>query len=318
MKNYDALALGELLIDFTTHGTSAQGHPLLEANPGGAPGNVMAMLARLGRRTALISKVGVDAFGRQLKNALLSAGVENRFVCSSPDTPTTLAFVQTSPDGDRDFTFYRNPGADVTLTAQDLPHEALRSCRLFHFGSLSMTHSTCREATLAAIDEAHAAGAICSFDPNLRPPLWSSLDIARQMIACGLERCDVLKMAEEEITWFTGRESSLDAAKDMQQRYALPLVFVTQGARGSFALSEDVHVAVPGFPVHALDTTGAGDTFFGCVLHQVLTLGLRHYTAPTLCAMLRLANAAAALITTRQGALTVMPTPQEIEQQMKG
>ena len=170
-KSVDVTAIGELLIDFTENGTSAQGNPLMEANPGGAPCNVLAMLQRLGKQTAFIGKVGNDMFGRQLKEAVCEVGIDTRNLIMDEEIHTTLAFVHTYPDGDRDFSFYRNPGADMMLTKDEVQDDLIRTSRIFHFGTLSSTHEGVRAATRHAIDVAKDAGCIVTFDPNLRPPL---------------------------------------------------------------------------------------------------------------------------------------------------
>ena len=200
-KKIDVTALGELLIDFTENGTSAQGNPILEVNPGGAPCNVLAMLQKLGKQTAFIGKVGDDMFGRQLTEAVSSVGVDTRALLVDKEVHTTLAFVHTYPDGDRDFSFYRNPGADMMLTKDDVDEDLIRSSRIFHFGTLSSTHEGVREATRYAIEVAREAGDLISFDPNLRPPLWSSLDDAKREIEYGLAiraASDSLLQREEE------------------------------------------------------------------------------------------------------------------------
>ncbi len=314
MKSYDVVALGELLIDFTESGWSPQHHPLLEANPGGAPCNVLAMLSRLGRKTALISKVGEDAFGDQLRDAAVSAGVDVSGLCRSREVPTTLAFVHTRPDGDREFSFYRHPGADCTLSPEELDDTLLTSCRIFHYGTLSMTAEPCRSATLTAIDRAKRAGAMLSFDPNLRPPLWHSLDEARRWVDYGLSQCDIAKLADDELTWFTGCEDMEEAVRQIRSRYPnIQLLLATFGRDGSRAYAGDVSAFRPAVQVHTVETTGAGDTFCACVLNQVLNHGLTAWTQAELEAMLDFSNAAAALITTRKGALSVMPTRAEVE-----
>ncbi|MDE5863281.1 MAG: carbohydrate kinase, partial [Lachnospiraceae bacterium] len=184
-KVYDVVALGELLIDFTENGTSAQGNPVLEANPGGAPCNVLAMLNRLGHRTGFIGKVGQDMFGTQLEQALKEVGISTEGLVKDEKIHTTLAFVHTLAGGDRDFSFYRKPGADMMLTESEINEEMLEGCRIFHFGSLSMTDEICRSATKKAIELAKKNGSIVSFDPNLREPLWESLDAAREQIDYG-------------------------------------------------------------------------------------------------------------------------------------
>ena len=206
MKKFDVVTLGELLIDFTDNGMSAQGNTMFEANPGGAPCNVLAMLNKLGHPTAFIGKVGKDIFGLKLKSVLEEVGIDTSNLIVDEDARTTLAFVQTFEDGDRDFSFYRNPGADMLLTADEVDGELVKSARLFHFGTLSMTHEGVREATKKAIRLAKENGAIVSFDPNLRPPLWKSLDDAKEQAAYGFTQCDVLKISDNEIQWFTGEE----------------------------------------------------------------------------------------------------------------
>ena len=191
---YDVTSLGELLIDFTENGISPQGNPLLEANPGGAPCNVLAMLERLGKKTAFIGKVGKDMFGDQLRKAVEEVGINTDNLITDEEVHTTLAFVHTYPDGDRDFSFYRNPGADMMLKKEEISSDLIANSRIFHFGTLSSTHEGVREATRYAIDLAKKAGCIISFDPNLRPPLWKSLDDAKREIEYGLTKCDVLKL----------------------------------------------------------------------------------------------------------------------------
>ena len=198
-RSYDVTALGELLIDFTENGTSAQGNPVMEANPGGAPCNVLAMLNRLGKKTAFIGKVGKDMFGNQLKAAVEEVGIDTQALVMDDEVHTTLAFVHTYPDGDRDFSFYRNPGADMMLTIDEVPDDLIRDSRIFHFGTLSSTHEGVRKATRHAIDVAKEAGCIITFDPNLRPPLWKSLEDARKEIEYGLTKCDVLKISDNEV-----------------------------------------------------------------------------------------------------------------------
>ena len=198
-KSFDVTTLGELLIDFTENGSSSQGNPLLEANPGGAVCNVLAMLEKLGKKTAYIGKVGQDMFGTQLKEAVEEVGIDTRNLIMDPVYHTTLAFVHTYPDGDRDFSFYRDPGADMMLTKEEVSEELIRDSRIFHFGTLSSTHPGVREATRYAIDVAKDAGCIITFDPNLRPPLWKSLEDAKVEIEYGMSKCDVLKISDNEV-----------------------------------------------------------------------------------------------------------------------
>ena len=313
MKKYDVTALGELLIDFTENGESGQGNPLFEANPGGAPCNVLAMLTKLGHKTAFIGKVGDDFFGKQLKEAIEEVGIDSTGLCMDKEIHTTLAMVHTYPDGDRDFSFYRNPGADMMLKESEVKEELIKESKLFHFGTLSMTHEEVRKATKKAIQIAEDAGNIISFDPNLREPLWNSLDEAKEQILYGLSHCHILKISDNEIQWLTGQEDYTDGVKWILERYQIPLILVSMGKEGSRAYYGGKMVEVkPFIQKNTIETTGAGDTFCGCVLHYICEHGLENLTEENLFEMLQFANAAASIITTRKGALRVMPEEKEI------
>lgn len=317
MKQYDVVALGELLIDFTENGTSGQGNPIYEANPGGAPCNVLSMLTKLGRKTAFIGKVGQDIFGNRLKATLEEVGIDTSNLVMDEDIRTTLAFVETFPDGDRDFSFYRNPGADMMLKEEEVDTELLKDTNLFHFGTLSMTHDEVGNATKKAIDVAKAAGAVISFDPNLREPLWKSLDDAKEQVAYGLSKCDVLKISDNEIQWFTGEEDFDAGIRKLREQYDIPLIMLSMGKDGSRAYYQDLRVEVaPFLQEKTIETTGAGDTFGACCLHHVLKYGLDGFDEGKLTEMLTFANAAASIITTRKGALRVMPEESEVRKLM--
>jgi len=315
MKRYDVVALGELLIDFTENGISSQGNPVFEANPGGAPCNVLAMLRKLGKRCAFIGKVGEDMFGQQLKTVAEQAGIDMSALLMDRDVHTTLAFVKTFPNGDRDFSFYRNPGADMMLREDELPLEMIRSARIFHFGTLSMTHEDVRAATKTAVLTAKKADAIISFDPNLRPPLWNSLEEAREQMAWGLSQCDVLKISDNEIEFLTGTDD-FDKGVDAiwKQWPGIRLINVTAGPGGSYAYVRGNRVFVPGFLLGGtIETTGAGDTFCASVLNFILEHGLDSLNGEDLKEMLRFANAAAYLVTTKKGAIRSMPERAQVE-----
>ena len=314
MKSFDVVALGELLIDFTENGLSPQGNPMLEANPGGAPCNVLAMLTRLGKKTAFIGKVGDDLWGKALKNAVSEVGIDTQNLLTDKDVRTTLAFVHTAEDGDRDFSFYRNPGADMSLRADEVSEDLIASTRIFHFGSLSMTHPGVREATVRALRYARAHDCLVSFDPNLREPLWSSLEEAKQQIAFGLSRCDILKISDNEIRWFTGEYDFDKGVAHLQKTYHIPLILLSMGKDGSRAYYRDIKAeAKPFLQENTIETTGAGDTFCACALNYILDHGLDALTERDLAELLTFANAAASIITTRKGALRVMPTREEVE-----
>lgn len=312
-KSFDVTTLGELLIDFTENGSSSQGNPLLEANPGGAVCNVLAMLEKLGKKTAYIGKVGQDMFGTQLKEAVEEVGIDTRNLIMDPVYHTTLAFVHTYPDGDRDFSFYRDPGADMMLTKEEVSAELIRDSRIFHFGTLSSTHPGVREATRYAIDIAKDAGCIITFDPNLRPPLWKSLEDAKVEIEYGMSKCDVLKISDNEVEFMCGTDDYDKGAAMIQEKYNIPLVLVTMGKAGSRAYYKGMIVeAAPFLQENTIETTGAGDTFCASTLNYVLEHGLDNLTEENLKELLTFANAAASLITTRKGALRVMPSKQEV------
>lgn len=312
-KKIDVTALGELLIDFTENGTSAQGNPILEVNPGGAPCNVLAMLQKLGKQTAFIGKVGDDMFGRQLTEAVSSVGIDTRALLVDKDVHTTLAFVHTYPDGDRDFSFYRNPGADMMLTKADVDEDLIRSSKIFHFGTLSSTHEGVREATRYAIDVAKEAGDLISFDPNLRPPLWDSLEDARREIEYGLGKCDILKISDNEVEFLFDTTDYDLGARLLQEKYHIPLILITLGPNGSRAYYKGLRVeAAPFLQEHTIETTGAGDTFCASSLNYILEHGLDNLTEQNLAELLTFANAAASLITTKKGALKVMPEKEEV------
>ena len=312
-KSFDVTTLGELLIDFTENGSSSQGNPLLEANPGGAVCNVLAMLEKLGKKTAYIGKVGQDMFGTQLKEAVEEVGIDTRNLIMDPVYHTTLAFVHTYPDGDRDFSFYRDPGADMMLTKEEVSEELIRDSRIFHFGTLSSTHPGVREATRYAIDIAKDAGCIITFDPNLRPPLWKSLEDAKVEIEYGMSKCDVLKISDNEVEFMCGTDDYDKGAAMIQEKYNIPLVLVTMGKAGSRAYYKGMIVEVaPFLQENTIETTGAGDTFCASTLNYILEHGLDNLTEENLKELLTFANAAASLITTRKGALRVMPAKQEV------
>ena len=310
---YDVVALGELLIDFTESGISEQGNPILEANPGGAPCNVLAMLTKLGRSTVFIGKVGNDMFGKQLRDTLVEAGIGTDGLLIDDAVHTTLAFVHTGVDGDRSFSFCRNPGADMMLVPEEVDTTMIQSSRIFHFGTLSMTHVSCREATKKALSIAKESGCIISFDPNLRELLWENLEQAKEQTLYGLSFCDVLKISDNEIRWLTGEQDYDKGVAWIRERFDIPFILVSLGKEGSMAYSKSGFASVPAFVRDdTIETTGAGDTFCGCILHSVLQYGLIDYTEKQLSNMLTFANAAASIITTRKGALRVMPEESEV------
>lgn len=317
-KQFDVIALGELLIDFTLNGKSEQGNNMFEANPGGAPCNVLAILQKLGKKTAFIGKVGNDQFGRLLRETIEEAGINSDSLLVDKEVNTTLAFVHTFPDGDREFSFYRKPGADMMLKEEEVSEETVKAAKIFHFGTLSMTHEEVRKATLKAVGLAKKNGLLVSLDPNLRPPLWSSLDLAKEQMLSAMEHCDILKISDNEIQFITGVEDYDEGIQMIRDKFHIPLVCLTLGKDGSRAYYKDMRVEVAGFPQeHVTDTTGAGDTFCGSVLNYVLEHGIEDLCEENLKEMLTFANAAASLITTKKGAIRSMPEKSEVEAMLK-
>lgn len=313
MKNLDVIALGELLIDFTENGFSANGNPLLEANPGGAPCNVLAMLQNLGKKTAFIGKVGKDAFGDYLKDTVCQAGIDVTNLIQDATVPTTLAFVHTAADGDRSFSFYREPGADMMLSESEIDYSQIEDAKIFHFGTLSMTHDGVRTATIKAVDYAKEHGLLISFDPNYRPLLWKKEEAAKEMIRYGCSVCDILKISDDEITFITGKDTVEEAIPLFLEMHRPKLMCVTCGKNGSIAIYKDMQVACDAvLRPDTIETTGAGDTFMGCMLNYVLEHGIENLTEDDLRRMQQFAAMAASIITTRKGALKVMPTKDEI------
>lgn len=311
-KKYDVIALGELLIDFTMNGQSEQGNNMFEACPGGAPCNVLALLNKMGKKTAFIGKVGKDQFGALLRDTITEAGIDASNLMVDENVNTTLAFVHTFPDGDREFSFYRNPGADMMLTADEVNPEVVKDTKVFHFGTLSMTHEGVREATKKAVETAKANGCLVSFDPNLRPPLWSSLDIAKEQMEYGFGKCDILKISDNEIQFVSGKEDYDEGIAYLQETYNIPLILLTMGKDGSRAYYKGMRVERPGFSVKAIETTGAGDTFCGSSLNYLVDHDFENLTEEQLGEMLTFANAAAALVTTKKGAIKAMPVKEEV------
>ena len=291
-KAFDVVALGELLVDFTQNGLSEQGNLLFEANPGGAPANVLAMLRKLGKRCAFVGKVGADSFGDMLARTVEEAGIDTRGLMRDREIPTTLAVVHTFPNGDRDFSFYRKPGADI------------------------LTDDPCRAATEKAVKLAKEAGALISFDPNLRLPLWKTEDDAKAAIEWGLARCDVLKIADNELLFMTGESDFDRGASILRGRFPnIRLFDVTAGAEGSYAYYGEERVFVPACKRGGvIETTGAGDTFCASVLSFVLEHGIDGLTDDDLRAMLRFANTAAYIVTTKKGAIRSMPEREQVNE----
>ena len=269
---YDVTAIGELLIDFATKGSNDAGYPVMEANPGGAPGNFLAALTAYGQRTAFLGKVGDDAFGHLLLNTLSAAGIETRGIVTDPSVFTTLAFVTFSPEGDRSFSFARKPGADTCLTFEELDLSLIDESRLFHFGTLSLTGEPVRTATQKAVAYARERGKRVTFDPNLRLPLWESEAEAREQILWGLHQADVVKISDNEVDflWGCGEE---EGGRRLLTEFGVKLAMVTLGPKGCYLTNGKYAVHAPCPPANTIDTTGAGDIFGGSAVSRFLEIG---------------------------------------------
>lgn len=311
---YDVVALGESLIDFTPDGHNDMGMRLFSRNPGGAPANVLAMYARLGGKTAFIGKVGDDGFGRFLRDTLAQAGIHTGGMRLTGACGTTLAFVQLDESGDRSFSFYRKPGADILLEAEEVDLALVESCGVFHFGSVSLTDEPCRSATLYGARRARAAGAVISYDPNYRPLLWDSEARAVAEMTAALDLADIVKVSEEEMVLLTGRTDLEEGARALMAHGAA-LVLVTRGPEGAWFLARGGRGLVPAYPVHAVDTTGSGDAFLGALLWRLggkSAADLGRISQGEWEGHVAFANAAGGLTATKKGAIPALPSEEEI------
>lgn len=308
----DIVAIGEVLIDLTQTGVNEAGVPVYAANPGGAPANLAVAAARLGASTALISKVGKDAFGRYLRGVLEENGVDVCALAEDEDQHTTLAVVSVDDKGERDFAFYRDPGADAMLLKEEIPLGLLKEARFLHFGSVSLTREPARTTTLCAVEAARAMGAVITYDPNYRAALWPDKETALRRMRRPLDMVDVLKISDEELPLLTDT-GDLDAGSAALADKGIRLVLVTLGPRGVYYRMGGHTGTVPGVPCTVGDTNGAGDTFFGAVLARLARLdGLDALDEATLREILAYANRAASITTSRRGAIPAMPTQAEL------
>lgn len=308
----DITAVGEILIDLTQSGVNEQGIPRFDANPGGAPANLAVAASRLGAGTAFIGKVGKDSFGDSLRDCLAENGVDVTGMVVDPVQHTTLAVVSLDPSGERHFSFYRDPSADVNLNGSEIPAELLKNTRFLHFGSVSLTAEPARSATLYAARTAKEFGATVSYDPNYRASLWSDAETAVKRMLEPLPLVDVLKVSDEELPLLTGTDD-LETGTALLAEKGISLILVTLGPKGAFYRFRGQIGLVPGVPCKVGDTNGAGDTFFGAVLSQLARLeSLDALSVPELERIVALANKAASITTSRHGAIPAMPTLEEV------
>lgn len=314
----EVVALGELLIDFTCASTDADGYPTMAAHPGGAPANFLAALSKFGAKTALLGKVGTDAFGKLLTATLTSAGIETKGLVTDDDVFTTLAFVTLDEHGDREFSFSRKPGADTCIRFEELDMSLIDGAKVFHFGTLSLTDEPARSATYRAVEYARSQGKLITYDPNLRKPLWKDLDVCRKQMLWGLNQADVVKISDEEVEFLfdLGVE---EGATYILENYGVKLVFVTCGADGCYFRNGVCSGKVPSLSgIKVVDTTGAGDIFGGSAVWKLLQLGKSPETlnAEELQEVVRFACTAAGLSTTKPGGISSVPEYEAVLKRM--
>lgn len=307
----DIVAIGEVLIDLTQKGTDELGVGQYAANPGGAPANLAVAAARLGAETAFIGKVGADAFGSYLRRVLEENGVDTTGMLTDAHEHTTLAVVSVDGTGERSFSFYRDPSADVNLRAEEIPAALLRDTRVLHFGSVSLTAEPARSATLYAAKMARENGCLVSYDPNYRESLWHSREEAVAQMKAALPLCDILKISDEELPLLTGTNDPAEGSRQLSE-LGIRLIFVTLGADGAFYRMGEHTGSVPGIRVKVGDTNGAGDTFFGAALSKLVRENLDTLTPERLAEIAAFANKAASITTSRHGAIPAMPRLEEI------
>lgn len=315
---FDVTALGEVLIDFTPNGVSEAGQRVFEQNPGGAPANVLAALNRCGLKTSFIGKVGDDMHGLFLKETLEHAGIDTSGLIVDEKVFTTLAFVALNDSGERSFSFARKPGADTMLTSQEVNLDIINNTKILHVGSLSLTNDPSRSATFYALQKAKENGCILSYDPNYRAPLWESKETAVKHMKSVMPYIDVMKISDEE-TVLIMEESSFEKAAAMIVESGIPLVVVTLGSEGAYVCTKEGGKIVPGFVSNVVDTTGAGDSFWGGFLYQLVQSKKRpdEVTLEEAIRFARFANAVASLCVEKRGGIPAIPSLSEVEERLK-
>lgn len=311
---FDVVGLGELLIDFTIVGSNASTPRSIRGSAGGAPANVLAAVTRLGGTARFIGKVGNDEFGAFLEGSLLDAGIDTEGLVRG-DEATTLAFVQLDAQGERTFSFARNPGADTQLAVTEISDHCLKDSKVFHFGSLSLTNEPARSATWHGVERALSYGCLISFDPNLRPPLWPSLDLARQMMLEGIKLARIVKLSEQELQFLFGTDSIADGLKSIQSLNQTAVYLVTQGEQGCTYATPDFTGHVASIAVQPVDTTAAGDAFLGAFLYALTRGGSQALlqSEAQMRNLVRFANVAGGLTTTKSGSFSALPGLAEVE-----
>ncbi len=319
MKKYDVIAIGELLIDFSPAGNSALGFPVFECNPGGAPPNMLTAVSRQGGKVGFIGKVGDDSFGELLKDTLVKENIDVSHLCVDKEAKTTLAFVTLDDTGNRSFSFFRNPGADMMLTADEIDEEYIKSAKILHFGSISCTHEPSRSATKKALEIAKNHNLIISYDPNLRLPLWKNAETAKSTILDMMCYANLVKISEEEFEFLTGSNDYQANALDFMKEHNIDLLFVTLGPNGAYFRTENVSGHLPTYDVPVVDTTGSGDSFTGAVLNEISKLDkeIKYLTLEEISEIVDLGNASGSFAAMKKGGIPSIPTLQEVKNCMR-
>ncbi len=319
LKEIDVLALGEILIDFTPAGKSELGFPVFECNPGGAPCNVLTSVSRLGGKSAFIGKVGDDDLGRLLINTIKNENIDATGIYIDKDIGTTLAFVTLDDTGNRSFSFFRNPGADIMLNKQEIDEEHIKKAKVFHFGSLSCTNEPSKSATLKAVAIAKKNNLIISYDPNLRLSLWKTSHDAKSTILELMHHADIVKLSDEEFEFLTGTTDYKNDAKSFMKKYGISLLFVTLGPQGAFYCLEENQGILSTYDVKVIDTTGSGDSFMGACLVKISSLNKKiiEITKEEIEDIVDFANASGSMAATTKGGIPSIPTTDEVQKCMK-
>ena len=311
----DVVALGELLIDFACVSSDDDGYPTMAAHPGGAPSNFLAAIAKFGGKTALLGKVGTDAFGKMLTETLKKSNIETRGLVATDDYFTTLAFVTFDKTGNREFSFSRKPGADTQLKFEELDLSLIDEAEVFHFGTLSLTDEPARETTKKAIAYAKEKGKLITYDPNLRKPLWKDLKEAKEQLIWGLTQADVVKISDEEVEFLFGLGVK-EGADYIMANFPTKLLFVTCGPDGCFFKNKNASGHVDSLKnIKVIDTCGAGDIFGGSAVWKLLSTGKspEDLNEEELRDIVSFACTSAGLSTTRSGGISSIPSYDEVE-----
>lgn len=316
----DVIAIGEVLIDFVQEKTNDDGYPVISGHPGGAPANFLAPISKFGLKTSMISKVGNDAFGKQLVQTLKENNIGTKNIKLDDDCFTTLAFVTLNDKGDRSFSFARKPGADTRIELKDIDLKQIDSSKVFHFGTLSLTNNPSKKTTYDLVKYAKKKGKLISFDPNLRKPLWDNLEDAKKQMIYGLKNADIVKISDNEVEFLFKKKANKAVDYLLTEYPNIKLLYVTCGENGCYYATKSVSGYVPSMKnIKVKDTTGAGDIFGGSAMYKLLTKKkkIEKLTNEDLLDIVKFATVSAGLSTTKYGGLISVPSLKDIEKSSK-